>query len=99
MGDPHTRMSRAREGDARRCGGETERRPGRARARRGGREHERDQGEAGRASHRPITVNVTVAVYLPAGTTGSGETNPTRVSHTSPAAALRAVVVPTSRSA
>ena len=55
--------------------------------------------EEGRETpHRPITVKVTVAAYRPAGTTGSGETKPRRVSQTSPATALRAVVVPTSRS-
>jgi hypothetical protein len=62
--DADGRLARACERDARRRRREPERRAGRARARVSGREHEHehDQGEAGGASHRPITVNVTVAV-------------------------------------
>ena len=61
-------------------------------------EHDRGQYEAGCARHRPMTVNVTVAVYRPADTVGRAETNPSLVSQTSPPEALGADVVPTSRS-
>jgi hypothetical protein len=46
-----------------------------------------------------MTVKVTVAVYRPGGTKGSGEVNPTFVAQASPVAALGAEVVPISRSA
>ena len=45
-----------------------------------------------------MTVYVTVAVYLPGGTTGSAETKLTFVGQASPPDALRADVVPISRS-
>ena len=48
--------------------------------------------------HRPMAVNVTVAVYRPAGTTGSGPVKLTLVGQTSPLPALGAAVVPTRRS-
>jgi hypothetical protein len=46
-----------------------------------------------------MTVKVTVAVYRPGATKGSGETNPTFAAHASPVAELGAEVVPISKSA
>ena len=48
--------------------------------------------------HRPMAVYVTVAVYRPGGTTGSGDVKLTLVGQASPLAALVAAVVPTRRS-
>ena len=50
------------EGDARRGRGQADGRARRARARRGGHEHDGDQREERGPDHRPIAVNVTVAV-------------------------------------
>src|SRR5207244_1698503 len=62
-------------------------------------EQNRHDGEPDSSEpHRPITVSVTVALYRPGATAGRGAVKPRLVGQTSPAPALGAAVVPTSRS-